>query len=151
VTTDRGGDWPPPTVIAGPPAADLGSEPSDDAAPHALDAFVGGAMGDSFHVTWNGTTLTHQHLGQLYTAGPTTDIRPSSEDWAAFRGALDDIGVWEWAESYCDLGVMDGTNWTFAVRFSDRRVESKGSNAHPPRFAEWLRAVSALSGGAAFR
>jgi hypothetical protein len=108
-------------------------------------------MGDSYHVTWNGTTLTHQHLGHFYAPGPTTELRPSRDEWAAFRRALDDIGVWRWNDSYRDLAVMDGTNWTFAVRFSDRRVESKGSNAYPPRFAEWLRVVSALTGGAEFR
>jgi hypothetical protein len=119
--------------------------------PSTLDAFIGGAMGDSFHVTWNGSTLTHKHLGQFYTAGPTTDSRPSPDEWTRFRRALDDIGVWEWEDSYSDLGVMDGTNWSFTARYGDRRVESKGTNAYPPRFVEWLRAVSALSAGATFR
>jgi hypothetical protein len=119
--------------------------------PATLDAFVGGAMGDSFHVTWNGSMLTHKHLGHFCAPGPTTDFRPSPGEWAAFRRALDDIGVWEWAESYCDPGVMDGTNWSFTAHYADRRVESKGTNAYPPRFVEWLRAVSALSAGATFR
>jgi hypothetical protein len=78
-------------------------------------------------------------------------LRPLPQEWVAFRRALDDIGVWEWAESSCDPGVMDGTNWSFTAGYADRRVESKGSNAYPPRFAEWLRAVSALSGDATFR
>jgi hypothetical protein len=129
----------------------LGSGPVDDVAPHVFDAFVGGAMGDSYHVTWNGSTLTHQHLGPFYALGVTLGLRPSQKEWARFRRALDDIGVWEWAESYCDPGVMDGTNWSFTAGYADRRVESKGTNAYPPRFAEWLRAVSALSAGATFR
>lgn len=119
--------------------------------PATLDAFVGGAIGDSFHVTWNGSTLTHKQLGHFYAPGPTTDVRPSHDEWAAFRRALDDIGVWEWVGSYPDPGVMDGTNWSFTDGYPDRHVESKGSNAYPPRFNEWLRAVSVLSGGATFR
>jgi hypothetical protein len=120
-------------------------------APRALDAFVGGAMGDSFHVTWNGSTLTYQHLGQFYAAGPISDVRPSRDEWVAFRRALDDINVWDWHESYADLSVMDGTGWSFIAGYADRRVESRGANAYPPRFGEWLRAVSALVGGAEFR
>jgi hypothetical protein len=119
-------------------------QPADAPIPSTLDTFISGAMGDSFHVTWDGSTLTHQHLGPFYALGSTLGLRPSLRQWVAFGRVLDDSGVWEWEDSYRDLGVMDGTGWSFTAGYADRRVESKGSNAYPPRFGEWLRAVSAL-------
>jgi hypothetical protein len=97
-------------------------------------------------------------------AQPIT-ITPSSDEWRAFRRALDAIGVWAWHESYMpNEPILDGTSWSLSLRYPDRSLVTGGGNCYPdahgnptgvplrtPAFSQFEAALEALLGGRSFR
>jgi hypothetical protein len=49
-----------------------------------LDAFVGGYMGTSFRIKLEDNHLVYERLGYGYQPQERREVRPTSEEWAAF-------------------------------------------------------------------
>ncbi len=85
-------------------------------------------------------------------------IDPAPRAWRRFRAALDAVGVWDWRAEYY-MPACDGTSWAVRIRYTDREIESCGSNGYPgtegadesEEFAAFLAAVRDLLGGREFR
>lgn len=58
-------------------------------------------------------------------------VTPTAEQWKQFRRALDDVKVWQWHKSYSIQGVSDGLAWSLHIKYSDKQLNSEGSNAYP--------------------
>ena len=61
----------------------------------------------------------------------SSEVRPSPEDWAEFRRALDAINVWCWRSEYPNPGILDGTQWSVDIAYPDRSVHAHGDNNYP--------------------
>jgi len=99
------------------------------------------------------------------SAAESTAVIPSPEQWRAFRHALDEIGVWAWHQTYMPNEIiLDGTSWSFSVRYPDYSLVTGGGNCYPdehgeptgvplrtPAFRQFEAAVEALLGGRSFR
>jgi hypothetical protein len=132
---------------------------SDAAPPEAFEFFIGGYTGTSHQVAWDGVDLRYERLGYGFTPeeiGFDEALPRPLPDWAAFRAAVDRLGVWAWAASYepADL-ILDGTQWSLVLRWGERAVATGGSNAFPGvgatasgsnTFRAFLRAVRKLTG-----
>lgn len=118
--------------------------------PSTLDLRIGGYMGKSFSVTLKRGVLHHVTYGPGYVAGEERSIRPTGEQWASFREALDSLRVWSWRERYESSTMLDGTSWKVDVVWGDETIRSSGSNSFPNLFQVYLEAVGTLLGGLPF-
>lgn len=75
---------------------------------------------------------------------PVPTVTP---DWQQLSNTLDSFGVWQWNPAYSREGITDGTSWRLVIRWGPRHVESRGANAYPERFREFLKALSLQLGG----
>lgn len=131
-------------------------------APNHFHARIGGFLGNTYEVVLKGDYIEFARFagGQE----PLRDrVRPTDEQWRAFRTELDAIGIWQWRAQYIDSGVADGTQWLLDVSYPDRAIKTGGSNDYPgartdgsggPKsskiFLRYLRAVQQLLGGKSF-
>lgn len=131
----------------------------DGSPPEAFEFFIGGYMGTSHRVVWEGGHLRYERFGRGFEPEALDlDDAPSrpAPDWGAFHAAMDRLGVWSWADSYEpeDL-IEDGTQWSLELRWGALAVVASGSNAYPGvgatvsgsnTFRAFLRAVRRLTG-----
>lgn len=53
--------------------------------------------------------------------------------------------ILKWNEEYVDPDVLDGTQWTVTIRYSDgQQVKRYGSNAYPPQWKKFMKAVNSI-------
>ena len=117
--------------------------------PSKLEIFVGGGPEPAYSVESIGTMLRYTCIDQH--GSPTEDISPTEEDWNRFKDTLEDLNVWNWKPSYSTSGIiLDGTSWSISAHWDGQEIESKGSNAFPSRFGEFLDSVSSLIDGRHF-
>lgn len=108
---------------------------------------IGGLMGTTYEVRLDGRAV-------LYTVQPGLDETRvawktailGEEEHAAFLAELEAIGVFDWERTYADPDVADGTQWSVVIVAGGRRASSSGSNAYPPGFDAFKRAVADLVG-----
>jgi hypothetical protein len=107
-----------------------------DATPKKLAASSGDTWTGFYHVELHGDILLYWHDYAPYGAEDGADvqrIKPSIQDWRAFREALDAIGIWRWRSGY-STGVTDATDWRVDIQYSDRTIKSGGdSGAFPSK------------------
>lgn len=119
--------------------------------PTVFEAYVGGFTGDSYQVALTENGLIYRPYGYGAVPEPSVAVQPSPSDWQRFRQSVDKLAVWDWQADYQpDDLVMDGTGWEISLAWGGREVESTGSNAFPPGFDKWCKAVSRLVGGLPF-
>jgi len=133
--------------------------------PRKLAVYVGGFLGPSYCVELvSRNKVKYTRHGPQFGPGRAEVLEPTGRQWAAFRNALDEIGVWQWQKRYENPGVCDGTQWTFEVAYGNRYLTASGDNNYPgpegepnnhpemtPQFRRLLSAVRALIGGREFQ
>lgn len=126
---------------------------SHDNIPIALSARIGGFAGPSYAVKIVNGALRYYHnpSGFIGRHTDSTHIDTSNDQWISFRNTLEEINIWSWDESYLNPDIVDGTSWNVQIKYNDKSIESGGSNATPPEFHIFLKAVSELVGGKTFR
>ena len=107
-------------------------------------------MGRSYEVKLNGRVIDYTWYDLGYEKRESERITPTTRQWKAIHRKLDRFGIWNWAESYSNPDVVDGTSWSVLIHWSDQKIESQGSNGYPERFDKILTAVSTLIGKRAF-
>ena len=123
---------------------------TDNRLPSVFRAGIGGYTGDSFALEFDGDTLSYTPSGYGFEERASSVVVPTLDEWGAFRRTLDRIGTWNWDHRYEEVGVCDGTSWSVEIRWGDRELDSSGSNAYPPKFDGFLKAVRKLLGGLPF-
>jgi hypothetical protein len=127
--------------------------------PTEFAASIGGFMGASFGVRWDGQQLIYRFFEDRYELTSTEVVTPSETDWKRFWKTCEHVGVWTWKPKY-ELQVCDGTHWSFVAEVCGRKIECGGSNAYPPngdssepsqQFSKFCRAVETLLGGRKFQ
>jgi hypothetical protein len=108
-----------------------------DALPERLHVGIGGHFGPSYGVKLQNGSLTYNHSKPVQQFPPKWDsgsetIRPTENQWQAFRELLDQLDVWCWQPEYFEP-ICDGTNWSAEIVYSDKVVSSHGSNCFPGR------------------
>jgi len=124
---------------------------------------IGGFLGPSYSVELVDNVLVYGKVKAGVLVEPTK-IRPSPEQWNAFRVSLDNIGAWKWQSTYYASDVRDGTAWLVDIEYADRKLSSAGSNSYPglsgapsrdvgytKEFEAYLSAVETLIGNRPFR
>ncbi len=125
--------------------------------PTTLSIAIGGYTGNSYAVEMTEDGLIYRSFSYGYEPNQVMPVTPDGEAWDAFRQALDDLDVWNWRPDYVNESIMDGTNWHVEIEWGEKRVQSGGSNGYPGgressrQFSGFLKAVSQLIGGRAFR
>ncbi len=132
------------------------------AVPRRFSAYIGGFAAPSYRVELRGDVVTYTALDRQRNSKRTT-VKPTAAQWRAFRGTLDDLNVWNWGSRYFNGRVVDGTQWSLDVAYSDRELKANGENSYPqidgspndePRptetFRRYLSAVQTLVGGKRF-
>lgn len=132
-------------------------------APQEFTAYIGGFLGQSYTVDWNGRELRYSVRGHGKTALHAT-LRPTEAQWQAFRSAVERAGVSRWRPKYFNSRVMDGTQWSLRLKDRHVDVQASGSNSYPladgqpndtPEFSAafeaYLKGMEALLGGRTFR
>lgn len=110
---------------------------------------IGGFLDGRCEVRWRRGKLWYRHDR---IDGSEMSMIPSATDWERFWTAMDQIEVWSWKARY-DTEILDGEQWTVAIRHGSQRIQCYGSNAYPgghdretaQPFQEFLAAVSALT------
>lgn len=82
----------------------------------------------------DGTTIVYTIRVGAQTE--THRITPTSEQWTAFRRALDEQKVWRWRSNYTQSRVPDATTWSLKLEYPDRSVVSAGTAAFPDRSSD---------------
>jgi len=109
----------------------------DDPRPRILRASHGGVS-----VELQGSVLR-------YSRGARKEnLRPTPQQWRAFRHALDEVDIWSWRENY-ERSVTDGSGWTVHIEYAERRIDSHGYAAWPDwrAFRRYLYALQTLAVG----
>jgi hypothetical protein len=70
----------------------------------------------------------------------------SDDEWKKFRQELDRLNVWNWKNDYSDRTIADGNHIGFWAKYSDKCVETGGSNGNPPNFDSVIKALEQLLG-----
>jgi hypothetical protein len=121
-------------------------------APSLLRLYIGGFLGPSYTVTWQGSGLLYEP-DSLW-------LEPTDREWEQFWDRCDELRVWDWKPEYhASSPVMDGTSWEVHIVCRRGSVNSSGSNAYPPgggmnetkKFRAFCEVVSALVEGNPFR
>ena len=118
--------------------------------PTQFRAFMGGYVGLSFGIRWENGVLFYDRFDTGYQLSQTSELHPTKTDWANLWKQLEAIEVWSWKKDYLKEGICDGTNWTLEIEVAGRSLKSGGSNAYPPQFKAFCKAVSKLAGGFRF-
>jgi len=63
-----------------------------------------------------------------------------------FRETMFMIGVLNWKANYIHPEVVDGTHWVVEVMTGNRKVIKQGSNAYPPEWDTFCKAISQIAG-----
>ncbi len=134
------------------PLASVRSAEDAASAPTKFKASIGGFMGSSYQVDLRADgALDYWASGRGEGMAEHVTIRPTAADWRAFRATLDALGVWKWQPEYLNESVMDGTQWSLEIAFTDHVMASHGSNKYPADFGRYLAAVEKLLGGVSFK
>ena len=71
-------------------------------------------------------------------------IVPSSSRLADFSKSLDDLNVWEWKKYYSNSNIMDGVQWSLAIRTDSKDLDSGGSNDFPENIYRFIQSINQL-------
>ena len=124
--------------------------------PETFEASIGGPTGPSYHIQWTGELLLYERFGAIvpFDRQPVPEERAevliSSEVWEEFWAFSKKLRVWKWDEAYDNPEVVCGTRWSLEIVHGDKQIHSWGSNAYPPRFQSFCKAVSRLVGDQEF-
>jgi len=67
------------------------------------------------------------------------------QEYCDFINKIYNCYILEWDEEYVNLCVLDGTQWHMIVRGSSgKEIKCYGSNAYPPMWKKFLKAVNSL-------
>lgn len=74
-----------------------------------------------------------------------TKIIISADEYLKFIQGIYRCCLWEWKDEYADPDVLDGTQWHIRVQLHGQdEKEWYGSNAYPPLWKKFLKAVNVL-------
>ena len=71
-------------------------------------------------------------------------IVPSSSGLADFSKSLDELNVWEWKKYYSNSNIMDGVQWSLAIRTDSKDLDSGGSNDFPENIYRFIQSINQL-------
>ena len=129
---------------------------SEIAYPQKLSLCIGSYIGQSTGIQWD--NRKKQLLYGTTEYGPCLDMDvlsgfvPTELDWERFWIDVRNIGVWYWKDRYENNNVLDGSFWSLDIRYGDKQLTSKGTNAYPQQgtnipseaFKQLLRAFGEL-------
>ena len=61
-------------------------------------------------------------------------LTPEDIGWSKIKNKMVDLEVSNWDVEYCNLTIMDGSEWSLTVCSPELNVRSKGLNSYPPNF-----------------
>ena len=124
--------------------------------PTKLHFDIGGFNGECHEIQFHKGQLQYCTAEGAYLWTPQTLLNPGRQQWEDFWRDVDAAGVWTWAKEYVNPEVLDGTQWSLAMRHKGRSIRTEGSNAYPGAdspdlpetgsFAQFLQALRQLSG-----
>lgn len=113
----------------------------------SIEVYYGGYFqgGKRWTISFNGSRIVVdsilKHLTDFDGVNPEL---PNFDDMTRveFLRQMWDIHMGEWKKDYFDPGVLDGTQWSVDIRYSDgKKCHFSGSNLFPYNFKEFLDVV----------
>jgi hypothetical protein len=119
--------------------------------PSFFEVEINSPFHDSFSIKMNGGNLYYRQASSMFDIRNAKNKRvPVTEQkWNLFFERLNEINFWNWKSSYVDASLADGVNWMVNIRYSNDDGKAKhcsGSNAFPPEYEEFLKALRDLMG-----
>ena len=113
-----------------------------------MKAFVGGFMGRSYQVEINmsDSTAEYKVLESGYIPLTEETIMLEVEQMKKLLRVLDKVDILNWDEHYENINVLDGTNWSVELMFSNTIFQTGGSNAYPEQWNEFCGALEKVIG-----
>ncbi len=118
-------------------------------APEVFQLAIGGHFGPSYNIDLDGGFIRYV-ASEDGRERETRKISPGTSGWDRFRTELEEIDVWSWQPSYSESSILDGTSWFLVIEWPDRSLRTSGSNAYPPGWDAFCRAVQKLAKGLPF-
>ena len=115
-----------------------------------FETWIGGYLGPSYRVELREGEILYEVYERGYELHSSEILRPDEAAWGRFVGSLRKLSVWDWDERYLGIDGPDGTTWYVVVGDTRRKVVSRGLNAYPPGFIDYLRSVRRLIEGRQF-
>jgi len=115
--------------------------------PLNFKAYIGGYGGPSYSVEMiNPALIRYSSFKESIIPDKEIEFEVTPESWKTLRTSLEKAMVFNWKDEYVDTGVLDGTGWSFVVKYPDLQKEVNGSNAYPKKeeFDSFLKAISVL-------
>ena len=111
----------------------------------SFEFFIGGFFGTSYTVTIDATQenkviFTSQISHDFSELSLIPPIHLNIEQWNAFLDDLNSLDLSCWKDKYVDDHVLDGTQWSLEISFSDdSKFSIEGSNDYPPYWNKLLK------------
>jgi hypothetical protein len=115
-----------------------------------LETWIGGYLGPSYRVELQDGEIIYEVYERGYELHSSERLRPSEANWARFVSSVRKLSVWDWDERYTGTDGPDGTTWYVVMADTRHKVVSRGLNAYPPGFIDYLRSVRLLIEGRQF-
>jgi hypothetical protein len=106
---------------------------------------IGGYTGDSYCLELKDGILQCETSGYGFEPMPDQTKLIPVQDNLAFKEMLDYLATMRWKEKYEKVGVLDGTNWELKVATDSFSIDTYGSNAYPPHFAQFLKLLNKIT------
>jgi hypothetical protein len=72
------------------------------------------------------------------------NLKPTSEKWATFLNRIEELHIWDWAPSYHQMDMCDGSQWELQMDKGEKSLKSYGSNKLPENFDQFKEALLVL-------
>src|SRR4051812_13699331 len=98
--------------------------------PTRFRASIGRFLSSTYVVELDHGRLNYS-VTKPYNESEQAHITPTTEQWVAFRKALDELKLWQWRTNYPNPNVLDGTGWSIEIQYADRSNQIVGVNSYP--------------------
>lgn len=106
--------------------------------PDQIEYYAGAFFGSSLWLSWDGTQLWRfrDALGRPLEGLENWERlqAPSETAWAEMERRLGEVDAWHWRRRWSDPLILDGSEWSLALRWGHRSWKGSGDNASPPGF-----------------
>lgn len=128
------------------------SLPAPSSRPSYLHVEINSPFHDSFLVSMQAGELFYRRAGTMFEINEARPrhVRVSEGAWVSFFNDIDNLNIWSWNADYDNKLIADGVAWKVDIVYPHekkmRSVHSRGSNAFPPEFDKFMKALRKILG-----
>lgn len=91
--------------------------------------------------------FTARYIAPFNLDDSVIEVQLSADAYMKYIHNIFASGIVEWDEDYVDPNILDGIQWSVLITYDDgTTLETGGSNAYPPLWKKFLKAVNSIGG-----